>query len=377
MAGRTAKVPVNPAFLTWAREQSGYPIAEAAKSLAVKPERLQVWEAGEAQPTVVQLGRLAKLYQQTTASFFLETTPAAEVRPPPDFRGRESGGGLTPALIRELRRADERRRTFLELRETPDFVPPDLTTAPAAAADVARIREWLKFPIDEQMRTRDGSDALSHWIGCVEDAGVLVFQMSRLDSAEARGFSISEEKAPVIVLNGSEPPQARAFTLLHELRHLIDRTGGLCTLWSDRRAERQCNLFAANVLMPADVFLSELGDDPPIDAVAQLARKFRVSRDAAAIRLQELGKLEDAAVDDVRAETARQVAERKAKQREQKPQIPHYRTHLRNLGPRYVTTVLDALDAEVISTTDASYFLEAKLSTVDRMTAELAARGVR
>jgi Zn-dependent peptidase ImmA (M78 family) len=129
--------------------------------------------------------------------------------------------------------------------------------------------------------------------------------------------------------------------------------------------------------MPREAFLAELGDTEPVLAVEHLARRFRVSRDAAAIRLRGLGRLTQAEVDDIRRETARLVEERRERERETEGGPPHYRTHLRNLGPRYVSAVLEARDSNDISLADVAHFLEAKLSTVDRMETELVQRGTR
>ncbi len=138
--------------------------------------------------------------------------------------------------------------------------------------------------------------------------------------------------------------------------------------------ERRCNAFAADVLMPRAPFLSYLGDDDPVEAVATLARRFRVSRDAAAIRLRELGRLTQEQVDGIRAKNARLLSEQKQKEKEAEGGPTYHRTHPRNLGPRYVSTVLDALDSDAITLVDAAHYLDSKVTTIDRMSAELHGR---
>jgi hypothetical protein len=46
----------------------------------------------------------------------------------------------------------------------------------------------------------------------------------------------------------------------------------------------------------------------------------------------------------------------------------------RNLGERYVGTVLDALARDAITFTDATYYLESSASTVERMERSLVGR---
>ena len=45
-------LPINPAVLVWAREESGYPVQRVAERLQVKPERVAEWEAGARPPTL-------------------------------------------------------------------------------------------------------------------------------------------------------------------------------------------------------------------------------------------------------------------------------------------------------------------------------------
>src|SRR5260221_10370618 len=82
---------LNPAILKWARERSGYSIAQAAELANKEPEVLARWESGDAAPTYVQLEALAyKIYKRPIALFFFpappsEPEPAQEFRTLPDF----------------------------------------------------------------------------------------------------------------------------------------------------------------------------------------------------------------------------------------------------------------------------------------------------
>lgn len=374
MAGASA--PVTPAVLKWAREAAGYTTAEASHAIAVKEDRLLEWEAGAAKPTVGQLRNLARLYRRTPALFFLPEPPAPDLPVPPDFRGAQHQGNLSPTLRREMRRAVDRRRAFIALAGVSRNRFIELQVDLRRDADAAMAaREMLGVSLEMQFGSRDASAALALWIAAAEDAGALVFQMSRVDPAEVRGFSLYEADAPVIVLNGGDPPQARSFTLLHEVGHLLDRSGGVCDLWSNSTAERRCNRFAANVLMPAGAFVASMDDRDPVEQVYELASRFRVSAETAAIRLRELDRLTAAQVDEIREDTARRVADQKAREKEKEGGPAHHRTHLRNLGARYVGRVLEAVDDEDITLVDAAYLLDAKVSTIDRMSAELERRG--
>ncbi|MGZ9034940.1 MAG: ImmA/IrrE family metallo-endopeptidase [Rhodospirillales bacterium] len=58
--------------------------------------------------------------------------------------------------------------------------------------------------------------------------GVLVFQATRVEMDEVRGFSIAEPVLPVIVVNRKDAPSGRTFSLLHEFTHLLLRRSGIC-----------------------------------------------------------------------------------------------------------------------------------------------------
>jgi len=117
-----------------------------------------------------------------------------------------------------------------------------------------------------------------------------------------RGFSIWDNYAPVIAINGSWTAEAREFTLAHELGHLLTRTNSACLETAFRRTgratdevERWCESFAAALLLPGDATSEWVkahvssGEVVGLDAVTRVARHFRVSFRAAAIRLIELG----------------------------------------------------------------------------------------
>src|SRR5712691_10454009 len=61
--------------LEWARKNAGISVDVAAKRAGVKPERLEAWERGEANPTISQLRALAAAYRRPLALFYLSEPP--------------------------------------------------------------------------------------------------------------------------------------------------------------------------------------------------------------------------------------------------------------------------------------------------------------
>ena len=291
--------------LKWARERWGVTREEAAAALSVEPAVIVAWEQGESRPTADQAVRLSDAYNVALADLL---APAPPVEPSIyDFR---TVGGRSPKLLPEVKRAllsaagDQEEATYvaeaLDL-PVPPVLPESFSGIEEAEALGTAARSHFGVSADDQLAWSDPYRALREWRRCVEDLGILVFSRP-LPRRDCRGFSLWHESLlPVIVFSSREVPEARLFTLLHELCHVIRRSTGICNLdeIGDRASEEAfCNRFAAAVLMPPEVVRAAnertsrpLDTDEPLtlEDVSTLARRMRVSRPAAAIRLNSLG----------------------------------------------------------------------------------------
>ena len=369
----TPRAPATPAVLRWARENAGYRL-EDVKWRGITPEHIQEWEAGSSSPTLAQLTELSYRYGQTVAFFFLPTPPTRGLILPTDFRDHP-GGHVSPQLRREIRLAAKRQRLTLELLpETRNQLKelPDPRTDIATAADAARTRLGISW--DRQSSFKNSREAFNSWVAATQALGVAVFHMSGISQDECRGFSQYNTQLPTIVLNGGDSPQARSFTLMHELGHLITRSDGMCTLWYDDRSEHLCNAFAAEVLMPATHFLSQIDDTDPLSCIDSLATRFRVSQEAVAVRMRVLGKISQTELNTIRHRVAQCVTERSVQSTDTSKGPPHHVVHLRNIGSRFADAVLSALYSDRISLSDATYYLDSKVETIERIEAELGKR---
>ena len=116
----------------------------------------------------------------------------------------------------------------------------------------------------------------------------------------------SSDSAPIIGVNSNHAPTRKRFTIAHELGHLLlhPKSGvhvdQAIVQMRDARAsagvdedEMEANRFAAELLMPRNFLEADLEALGPIyaddeRAIASLARKYRVSPQAMAIRLSTL-----------------------------------------------------------------------------------------
>jgi Zn-dependent peptidase ImmA (M78 family) len=134
--------------------------------------------------------------------------------------------------------------------------------------------------------------------------------IDKSDDDALSGFLLRDIKhrRVVIGVNSSHHPHRRRFTIAHEIGHLVlhkgdgvhvDSVGAMFRI--DHRnadsakgtslAEREANLFAAELLMPA-AFVERAARDVALldeDAIAKMAKQFEVSSQALAFRLAYLG----------------------------------------------------------------------------------------
>lgn len=397
---RTPDAFVEPALLRWARESAGFDFEAASQKAGVSADRVAGWEAGTARPTVAQLRKLADLYKRPLAIFYLPEPPR-DFMPLRDYRRLPDTevGKLSPRLTATIRRARAVRDAALELRDEADepIAPaPRLTTdSDDPEALGAATRELLGVSLSTQFAWRDAGRALNGWIDAVSRLDVLVLQAQSIPIDEMRGFSITEDRLPVIVLNGSDFPNGRTFTLLHEVGHLLFNAGGVCDALPRRRprgptdeVEVLCNQVAAATLMPASAFRSEglVRRGAPDgwweeDAVAALAARYSVSREAIVRRLYTLGLttwdyLQTKQAEYRAAYEAYREEQRRRRQQEERGGGPgFYRMKVRDLGRPFIESALDAYHRRAITGSDLSEFLEIKVSQVPRLEAELAATG--
>ena len=170
---------------------------------------------------------------------------------------------------------------------------------PESAAD--RLRTRLDVPARVQLKWPSSAAAFDEWRRRVESLGVFVF-LYPMGRDACRGFSVWEERAPLVAVNTAWSEEARIFTLFHELGHLLTRTNSACLESPSRRASRQdawdsverwCERFGAAVLLPADepraqFAARQAGQTATVDTVRWLSGRFKTSLSATTIRLIEL-----------------------------------------------------------------------------------------
>ncbi len=334
-----------PGVLVWARESSGLTTEAAAKKVGVSAERLAAWESGEQRPTFAQLRKLGTAYKRPLAVFYLE-------QPPRHF-----------APMHDFRRAAERA-------ELPNS--PELTMEIRKAH--GEVRRLLGVTLENQVTWRTDYEAFRQWRLLIERAGILTFQANDVDTAEARGFSVSDTPLPAAVTNIKDAPRGRIFTLLHETTHILLRDGGICDLHEsnedDRsRVEAFCNHVAGATLFPRDALLRtntvlrhRRGNIEWTDIeLMELSRHFGGSREAALVRLLALGLTTRAYYDEKREQFLKLYAEQRERERQKGGFAPPLEVALTSAGPAFTSLVVESFNRERITASDVADYLQIRL----------------
>lgn len=294
--------PVKPDVLRWAVNEDGRAPDDLADALKIDPDLLSGWLTGETAPTRGQVSKLATVLQRPRALFFLPRPPDVATLPPsfrhpPGDEEREVSASAR-RKVRQARRI-QHAVAWANRDEPPVALPlAALGDDPEEAA--ASTREWLGISDEEQRGWSDDYAALRAWREALEARDVLVFVL-QIGRDDVRGFSASDERAPLIVANLSGVnPAARVFTFAHELGHLVTRKDSACIEPTDgpmlgADVERWCERFGAALLMPRAAVLAvgrerNLGKGAAeLDDIRAVMRRFRVSARASVLRLIDLG----------------------------------------------------------------------------------------
>lgn len=393
---RSADAIINPELLVWGRETIGYDLEEAAKKIGVKPERLADWEEGEKYPTVNQMFKVADVYKRPYAAFYFSSPPTHWDKPydkltdwrtlPESVSAKKSTG-----LVLELREAARRREILLDLidemdDEIPEFSLNRLTNE--SAADLAfRVRAILGKSIEEQISCKSPREALHMWRSAVEDVDVLVFQTGffnrhSVQVKEMRGVALHFDQFPIIIMNSKDSVTARIFTIMHELGHLILRQSGLSNFRNFQELdydEMFCNEFAGELLVPSDALLS----DPEVKGQPQkewdnneldnLAKRYKVSKAVLLRRLLKVRKTTRSYYSDKLAQWKEEWEEEQDSPGTAGGGGPAYHTRfVRCHGIRFVSSVFDAYDQDVIHAGELSEFLSARFKHIEKIRSDLA-----
>jgi len=211
---------------------------------------------------------------------------------------------------------------------------------------------------------------------------VLVFQFPKVELQEVRGLALLRMPLPVAAINGKEIPEARAFTLYHEIVHLMLAAGNEeAPAVRERRkgdewmaVERFAEVAASHTLVPDDSLREVVGQFGlqraawDIEKVRRVTKKFRLTLLAMATRLRESGFMSWEQYNEWREQWQKHVATLP-------PRHGGFATPmqkaLNRVGRPFAQLVLEALAANRITPVNASRYLDLKFEHFDKLRAHL------
>lgn len=402
---------INPSMLTWAREAAGLSVAEAADRVglttsarATGEEKLQALEAGKTSPTRNQLLKISSVYHRPLSTFYLQAPPRTADRGE-DFRTldapveRHDAANLD-ALVRDIR---ARQATISELlsedegAEPLDFVGSLSIDTPVPDA-VQIVKGRLDITDDRALRKGSNTpkDLFDEIRRRVEALGVFVILVGNLGTHHTaiservfRGFAVADSYAPMIVVNDGDARAAWAFTLLHELVHiLIGSTGisGAPSTVSDgtskTRIERFCNDVAGRVLLPDSAMtgIAPMTEtSTALEVTAALADVWKVSEGMVAYRLWRTARLDSTTYQSVYAAYGNRWREfrdnEKAKARNSDGGPSYYVVRRHRVGDAMLQFVGRSLRSEAITHSKAAKLLGVRPTGVEPMLAGMRSLG--
>ena len=309
---------VNPDILRWARETAGLTLEDAVAKLAIKDargtaaiDRLRALEQGETSPTRPMLSKMAKQYRRPLLTFYLAQPPrqrhrGRDFRAPAVHRSKREEA-LLDALVRNVQARQGLLRSAM-LDDDDDLVPLSFVGSATIDTPVERligsIRATLGLQPSDLRAASNPDQAFRLLRSHAEQSGVFVLALGDLGSYHTelsvevfRGFALTDEFAPFVVVNPTDSAAARCFTLLHELVHLWIGEPGISGGDPLDPVEVFCNKVASSFLLP-DEELATLrvpgneGVDGWAEAIKAFAEPRNVSSSMVAYRLYRRGVID-------------------------------------------------------------------------------------
>lgn len=363
---------VNPARIVWCCEDMGVSIEELAQETGIAYTTLGKALDGQEALSIKQLQKLASHFNRGVL-FFLEEGPVhAEQVHSVQFRTlNNQKPQLSPRFRALVERTERQRLTYLSLREdlgedsNPPWYPEELAEATQQPQRAARLaRNWLDL---------QPGQSFSEMRAALEDKNILVFlsngyagQWQIPKESPIRGFSLYFDRFPVIFIKKQLSEGAQAFTMMHELGHLLLHRESFVDDEDDFSShsvnEVEANRFAGFLLVPEEqLSMLDLQHFPEEDVTAydafleDYARRWCVSPEVILRRMTDSGLL---ARESYQAYRGWKLS-LPAPEREGSGGTRYrFKEPVRVFGKGFVGTVLDALHEQRITLARASSYLD-------------------
>ena len=368
------KIAINPHRLQWCMNTSEIDISGLSTSINIAMQTLEHAMTNQAVLSINQLEKIANFFKRSLL-FFLDPNEVKEEKIySHQFRTINNQKPIHSTKLRALiERIEKQRHVYLGLMEDldepvqSDWMPEFKLTTKDIKQSSANVRRWLNLPIKYDF------DCLRQ---AVENKGIMVFVSNgyngkwQIDKNEpVRGFSLYYDILPVIVIKKQVSKGAQAFTLMHELAHLLLHKESAIDNEEDfynyQGKEKDANEFAGTLLIP-DSFLRKIQIDNLLNLevekydgyLADFKNQWCVSVEAILVRLLIDKKISQQHYQDYKNFKDTQskiVIKSKA---DKIPRTYRHREPVNMFGRAFVYAVFDSLHNQHITLAKASTYLD-------------------
>lgn len=292
------KVQVKGSVLKAARDDRGISPENAASKLGIKSSSLLTWESHDGDLSITTLKKAARIYGGNWLRFLLER-PLPPLKKKRKHRRTAQGMQISDKEYTSLYKVNY-ILSSTDFTDTAYLSPlAGLRRGETNVNEVSKkIKQLFKLEIQTQERlasNKDGKRQLYEYLkNVLIEKGFYIFEHD-LKGTGIRAYSIKIRGVDAIVINRSDVPAGKSFSLIHELVHLIDGEEVKCDIREQGKSsydqsEARSNRTASLVLIPSRVFDNfEIGvlseEEEILDTANGIARNLAVSSLAVLTRM--------------------------------------------------------------------------------------------
>lgn len=362
---------INPQRIAWCCDEQGITTEHLSRELSIALATIESAMQGEDALSINQLRKIAAYFNRGML-FFLEHGKVNEAKVhSAQFRTiTNQKPALSPKLMALVERIEKQRQVYISLLEDlgedvdEEWYPSELNLERNNIKKaVTEVRRWLG--LNNEYNLNDLRRA-------VEAKGIMVFisngykgQWQIPKENPVRGFSLYYPAFPIIAIKKQNTDGPQAFTMMHELAHLLlHRESAIDDeddFYSYQGKEKLANEFAGNLLVP-DFLLEQIDldnfPDKDVSAYDHYLRSYCdqwcVSVEVILRRLLNEGNLPIESYQAYREWKKRLPVPEKS----QGGGRYRYKEPVRMFGEPFVRTVLESLHIKQITLARASTYLD-------------------
>ncbi len=289
---QTFKVNVAPGIVDWVMRHA--PVEKMSEPVL---NELSQWKEGIKEPTFNQVEIISRKTQIPLGYFFLQTPPQENL-PILECRTIDSVGATSPSrnLIETIHYAESVQEWMRDYliglgNDKLNYVASQKNST-AVDSIAANMRYTLSLRMNWFADSSSSDESYKIIRKQLETVGVLVLMSGivgknthrALDINEFRAFTLIDDFAPLIFVNGNDSDGGKLFSLIHEAAHIWV---GVDNFFNDRGSsadsikpiETLCNAVAAELLVPNRIFNEQwthvAGNDELPTTIRKLATFFK------------------------------------------------------------------------------------------------------